>query len=404
MPLARAPQPFLPTLLAACALLATGAQAQTRDTLQLNASVARLTDSNLFRLSDSANPVALIGRSSAAENIGVTAVGLNITKAYSLQRLELDLKLVDYQYQNFDYLDFTARNYQAAWRWSLTPRFTGNLTTDRNQVLNSFTDFQNFSVRNQRTTTNTRFDGVYQIDGVWRALGGVARASQVDQQNIATESAFKANSADVGVRYNWASGSTLSYVLKQSSGNYLNRNLSSVALLDSSYSQTDHTVSARWAATDKTTASASVAHISRSHPNFPQRNYSGLNSSLSLRWTASAKTALTASWARELASAQTTTSNYTQTDRFSVGPVWQVGPKTVLRLRHDMAQRDYLGNPGLAVSPRQDTTRDTTLSFDWQPATSLTLSASVQSGTRTSSQPGLDYTANQANVSAQITY
>ena len=77
----------------------------------------------------------------------------------------------------------------------------------------------------------------------------------------------------------------------------------------------------------------------------------------------------------------------------------------MLRLRHEIALRDYLGSPTpLAATTRTDTTRDTTLSLDWQPSTNVTLSASLQDARRTSTVTGLDYQSTQTTVSARFAY
>lgn len=114
----------------------TPAWAQEEPTIRLSAAYARQTDSNLYRLSATSltNAQTLIGRADASEQIGITTLGVNFNKAYSLQRLELGLNLVDYSYQNFSNLSFTAQNYTAAWRWALTPRLTGNLTRERSET------------------------------------------------------------------------------------------------------------------------------------------------------------------------------------------------------------------------------------------------------------------------------
>ena len=372
------------------------AWAQVQDTFKFNAAYARQSDSNLFRLPAAAN---------AAEQVGITSLGFNFNKAYSLQRFELNLSLIDYQYQNFSYLSFAAQNYNAAWRWSLTPRLRGNFTTVRNETLNSFADFQGFNQRNQRTNTNTRFDAAYEIDGPWRLLGGVSQSAQTNEQVLLAEGDFRSNAADLGLRYVLGSGSSLSYALKTATGSYLNRVLSPVSLLDDGFDQIDNELRLHWIISGNSSADISAAHIKRSHPNFAQRDFSGLNAAINLNWNMTGKSALTAGFARELASYQTGSANYTQTDRFSIGPVWQVSPKAVVRLRYDVAQRAYLGPPtGGVVAQRSDTTHDTSLSFDWQPYRYLTLSASLQNAMRTSNQAGLDYASNVATFSAQFTY
>jgi exopolysaccharide biosynthesis operon protein EpsL len=381
------------------------AWAQEPPALTISGGYSVQTDSNLFRLPAGANTLALIGKSTGAETIGVTTLGLGFNTSYSLQRLELDLNLINYQYKNNDYLSFTAENYRAAWRWALTPRFTGTLSSDRQESLNSFSDSTNLTQRNLRTNTSTVFNAVYEIDGPWRLLGGFARTAQTNELAVLTESDFRANSANAGVRYVFASGSQVTYQLKTTSGSYLNRTPSPSSLLDDSYHQTDNTVSARWLLDGKTTADLSAAYIQRTHPNYSQRDYSGVNASASVNWAMTAKTSLNASWARELANYQTSTTNTTLTQRLTLAPAWQISTKVVARLSYECAQRDYQDSPGaLPSSTRSDTLRDTTLSIGWQPYRQTTFTAALGRSTRSSNQDGLDYDSDSATLSAQFSF
>lgn len=381
------------------------AWAQTEDTFTLNASYARQSDSNLFRLPSNANVNALIGKSSAAEEIAISSVGFNINKAYSLQRLELAANLVDNQYQNFSYLNFIAHNYNAAWRWSLTPHVTGNLTSERKETLNSFADFQGYTQSNQRTNTSTRFDAAYELYKTWSLLAGATQSSQTNQRAVLGNDDFKSTASDLGLRFAYASGSALSYSFKTTDGTYLNRTLPLTGLSDDGFRQIDHGVNLLWVISGKSQANLSATQVRRTHPHFAQLDFSGLTTSVNLNWNLSGKSALTAGWARELSSYQTSNTSYTQTDRFSVGPIWQISPKTSLRLRHEVAQLDFFGSPaGVLATQRSDTTRDTSLSFDWQPHKHLALSAALQNVSRASSLPGFDFDSRIATVSAQFTY
>ncbi len=402
----RHPRLHLPTLIAALLLaVAWPAQAQPADGFQVNAGLALQTDSNLFRLPSGADAQALLGRPDASDTIAMTSVGLRFHKPYSLQRIELDASLVDYRYSNFDYLSFTALNYQAAWRWSLTPRFTGSLTSERQQMLNSYADYAGYLLRNVRTTTATRFDAVYELDGAWRVLGGLAHSAEKNQQAILAEGAYSAAAAFVGVRRVFGTGSSLTYTLKSSDGTYLNRVLPSPGLYDDGFTQLDNDFRVHWVFPGKGVIDANLTPIRRTHPHYPTRDYDGVNAGLKLNWTLSGKLGVGGGWTRSLGSWQSAESNYVRTDRFSLGPVWQVSNKMVARLQYEWAQLDYLGSPGaLPPTLRADTTRDTALSFDWDPYRFLKLSAALRHATRASTLAGLDYSANIATLSAQFTY
>ena len=379
--------------------------AQDQDVFKLVAGYSLQTDSNLFRLPAGVDPTALIGRSSASEQIGVTSLGLKLNKLYSLQRFELNAGIEDYRYQNFNYLSFTAVNVGAAWRWSLTPRLRGNLTYDRRETPNSYLDYQGFRARNQNTDTQTRFDAGYDIDGAWRVLAGATRADQVNLLPVVALGDTSTASADLGLQYVFGSGSTLTYALKSSDGKFLNRALQQDTLLDDAYRQLDHEVRLSWLINGKSTADVSAAYIARTHPHFAQRDYSGFNTGVNVNWGLTGKSTLGASWVRELASYQTDSTNYSQTDRLSLAPVWQLSTKVALRARYELATRSFLGSPlGLPASGRRDTTHDASLSLDWQPYERVSLGASFLHSRRESNLPGLDYNSNIASVFAKFSY
>lgn len=390
-------------LLAVCAI--SPAWAQDDPGFKFKADYTLVSDNNLFRLPEGANVLALTGRSRASEQISVYGAGISYRGSHSLQRFELDLALRENRYQHFSYLNHTAGNYNAAWRWSLTPRTHGTLSHEHSEALNSFADYQNFGSSNKRTNTYTRFDATHELSGPWRLLGGLSQQRQTNQLALSTEGDYSARAADVGVRYIFSSGSSFIYSHKNTSASYLNRTLPSGGLLDDGYDQRDDELRAHWLITGKSTLDASASHTSRTHPHYPQRNYSGINVNTSLRWSFSGKAALVAGLQRELASYQSNSANYTQTDRLSLGPVWQFSPKTVLRLNLQFAQRDYLGTPtGAVANPRHDTLRDATLALEWKPYNALTISTALQDARRRSNQAGFDYKASLITVTAQYAY
>ncbi len=395
----------LPSLLAVLAAAPTAYADKDEDGLLLSAKYSLISDSNLFRLPGNADTTALIGRTSAAEQIGVTSLGFRARKNYSLQRLELDLNLVDYSYSNFGYLNFTSGSYGAAWRWSLTPYLRGNLTFDRKEVPNSFTDYQGFRLRNHSTDTNSRLDLTYGLGGPWQMLLGVARSDQVNLVPIVAEGDTSTGAADVGLQYVFASGNSVAYVLKNATGRFVNRPLQPELLLDDSYRQLDNEVRLRWGITGKSTVEANATYVVRSHPNFAQRDYRGLNTGATLNWNLTGKSSLQVRWLSELASYQTDAANYGQNDRLLVAPMWQLSPKMTLRGSYELGARKYLGSPtGQTVSQRSDTTRDIALSFDWQPYERIKLGAALQSSRRDSNLTGFDFVVNQTTFSAQLSY
>jgi len=379
--------------------------AQTARPIVFSASYALLTDSNLFRLPAAANTTQLIGRDSAAERIGVGQLGVNLEAQHSLQRFTLDARLVDYRYQNFSYLSFNARNYNAAWYWSVTPQVTGKLAADRAETLNSFTDYQGYTQRNLRVTTNNSASLDYAVAGPWHLLASLGQNRQDNEQALVAGSDYATHASSVGLRHAFASGSSVTYSYKNSNGSYLNRTVPNAGAYDSHYTQTEHDVRLRWLAGAGHSVDANLSAISRSHPNYPVRDFSGIASAASANLALSAKTSLRLAYAHELAAYQTSDANSTQADRFSLTGLWAIGPKLQLSLRTEWAQTDYLGSTGTAPpSQRRDTTRDYGLTVDWQPRQNFNLSAGLQSASRGATQANLDYSSTSTTVSAQYSF
>ena len=378
---------------------------QDQDVFKITAGYSLQADSNLFRLPAGVDSTALIGRAEASERIGVASFGLKLNKPYSLQRFELNAGVEDYSYQNFSYLSFTAVNVGAAWRWSLTPRLRGNFTLDRRETPSSYLDYQGFRQRNQNTETQRRFDAGYDIDGAWRVLSGVTQADQVNLLPVVALGDTRAASVNVGLQYLFGSGSTVTYAVKSADGKFLNRVLQPDSLLDDAYRQLDHEVRVSWVISGKSSADVRTAHIARTHPHFAQRDYSGFNTGIDLNWGLTGKSTLGASLDRELASYQTNRSNYSQTDRLSLAPVWQLSTKLAVRLRYELATRSFLGSPSALPSlGRSDTTRGASVSLDWKPYERVSLGASFLNIRRESNLPALDYNSNLATVFAKVSY
>jgi exopolysaccharide biosynthesis operon protein EpsL len=373
------------------------------DGLKLNAAYSLSHDSNLFRLSDSSDARLLTGRSSSAESIGIASVGLAWTKSYSLQKFDLSFNVVDYRYRNFDYLSFTANNYKADWLWSLTPRLRGLASSERTEVLNSFADFQGLNQRNTRVNLRTRVDGEFELDGVWRLLGGVSRSSQTNEAPVVAGDDTRTTAINGGTRYVFASGSSMSYLYSMAQGRYTKREIS--PLLDDRFKQQNHELRLNWLFSGKSSADVSAAYLERRHPHVPVRDFSGLVTRASLQWNWTDKTLLVADFNRELAAYQTNDSNYTQTHRFTLGPVWKITPKVTMRLRHDFSNVDYRGQPSnLPASQRTDKINESQVALDWRPARSLLLSGSLAHSRRSSNQNNLDFRSTQANLTAQLSY
>ena len=387
-------------------LFAQSARADADDTFNIVPSISVMHDDNLFRLSSGVDPQTVLGKSTKADDITVSSLAFKINKPYSLQRFELEASLVDYRYKNFSYLSYRSQPYKAAWRWSLTPRLHGNLTTDHTTSLNNFTDYTGYTRRNTHTNENTRFDGVADIGASWHLLGGLSRATITNSELTVGEGDSRVNRAEFGIRHTTPSGSALSVVTRSGRGNYINRSDPLPAtLIDNRFDDSENEVRVLWPITGKTSIDGRLAHFKRKHAHFAERDFDGAVGNINVNWQISAKSFLTVGVARELSSYQTNNTNYTSTDRLTVVPLWQISAKTALRGRYDYARRDYVGGSALGSSSnRSDTVRTAMIALEWQPYRTLSLNSSIQNEKRSSNQPGLDYASTVYSVAAQMTF
>jgi hypothetical protein len=77
-------------------------------------------------------------------------------------------------------------------------------------------------------------------------------------------------------------------------------------------------------------------------------------------------------------------------------------------LKYDVARIDYLGAPTpVPTALRQDMTHDTSLSVNWQPYQSLTVSASLKKSQRdanVTNLPDQNYDSHMATLAALVTF
>ena len=384
--------------LALAGVVTLDVQADELDTLQFRAGQTWQYDSNVFRLSDSINNQVVIGTPSRSDHFGVTTIGAKIDKSYGLQRFELDVNANRYNYRNFSRLDFTAVNYAAAWRWSVTPALYGNLTTDRQEYTDNTADVQNQGQLNRRTDRLTLLDAEYAIDGPWRVLGGVFERSSSNSQAFTFEGDSKIRGVEAGVRYVFASDSSFAYRLKQGRGEYPNRVLSPTFASD--FKDREHEFKLVWPITGKTTIQSRLSYFDRAHDGLAARDFSGFVGQLEATWMPTGKTTVNGGVARDLGDYQTNNISYFQGNRFFIAPTWKPTEKTAVKFRYDHGVRTYKGPlAGFIPINRRDTTDLSVLGFEWEVIRAVKVTTSVFTDRRKSNESGADYKSHGVNLS-----
>lgn len=382
------------------------AHADAQDSVTFSVGLGAVRDSNLFRQTNG---------NEQSDTLSTAAFTLGFNKAWGLQRIRANATLIDYSYQENDYLSYQARNYDAAWNWSFTPRLHGLLSLDQVEQQNSFVDYSASTPaqrKNVRRTENQRFSLEWEATGGWLALGGLSRITQTNSQSFLEQGSYELNNLEFGGRYVWPSGNYLQILRKKGEGEYKERRLIGFSevpapfnsQIDTGFRQDESEFKLYLPLTGKSTVNARVARQERRHEHFSDRDYAATVGRLEYIWQPSGKLSLNAALRRDIAAFQNFASSYYLTDGMSLQPAWQISARTALRFKYDWERRRYEGGIFPGLPERRDTLQVVRLSLEWMPAEWSSLSLALQQDRRNSNQDNWDYKANLLTLNAQFLF
>lgn len=389
-------------LLVACA--APGSVwAGPEDAVNFVAGTSVTYDDNLFRLA-SDRPVPVAGKTSRSDFIYTAFAGINIDKSYSLQRFQLDVTGTRYQYQEYDFLSFTAVDYRGAWLWSLTPRLTGTIYADRAELPSNFADLTTQNRRNVQINEVRRATVDWAAGGAWHLVGGLIQSRVNNTGGFTEVGNYVQDSVEAGVKYVTAADNSLTLVQRESRGEYSDRTLNNGTLLDDRYDQSETELRGQWRVTGHSTLDGRIGYLDREHKHYGQRDFSGAVGRLSYLWQPTGKLQFTLAAGRDLYSYQNATSSYYSYDYISLTPGWLISDKTTLRLRLDAGRRDFRGPVQPTAQTREDNVRSAQLNLSWRPLPTVDVGAQLTREQRSSNIDRLTYHDNLAGISVTLRF
>lgn len=378
-------------------LLSLTAYADDKDPFNVIAGVSRKHDNNLF----------LSPSSRRSDNITKAYAGIQLDKLYSMQRFKVNYTINTYRYQNNNRLNFNAHNYNAAWLWTLTPYLTGVLSADRQQQLNDFQDYRNFTlvnIKNVRVTQNQHFEADFSPHGIWHVLGGVTRSEVKNSQTFREQDDFSMNSLDEGLKYSFRSGSSITLMGHQRQGEYGRRDADVTFLSDTGFSEKEGEAKLDWLITGKSRINLRAAYVTREHDHFSQRDYSGAVGRFDYNWMPTGKLRLTLSGYSDLSSYWNNDSSYTRYNILSISPAYALSDKITIRASASISERKFIGEGIIPSSHRVDKGRSASIGIDWTPWRSVKIGGNIVRSSRNSNAPGLDYNDTTAEIDANLLF
>jgi exopolysaccharide biosynthesis operon protein EpsL len=336
-----------------------------------------------------------------SDNIGVLSVGIKVDREYSLQHFRADVEAATYRYSDLPHLDYSTLNYSAAWDWKVTPALHGVLSADRRQ----FRDITNVATGlnevGRRTERAELLEGIYDIDGAWRALAGVSRSSSTSTLAQDFDANPTVRSARVGGGYEWASGSSLFARFRRGDGEYKAPVLPAAS---AEFHENEADLQLKWILTGKTSLDARLGHLRRKHSQAPALDFSGPVGSATVNWAATGKTKVAAGLVRELTSSGLDIGGHVRSTRLFVAPVWSATALTAVNARYDRIERNWRDVPaGAQDSGREDVIESASVGVDWTPRRIVTLSALVRRERVKSPVPGASYRNSVVGLAVKVT-
>ncbi|HSV48251.1 MAG TPA: XrtB/PEP-CTERM-associated polysaccharide biosynthesis outer membrane protein EpsL [Ramlibacter sp.] len=373
----------LAALAACCA-----AQAQLPESVKLRGSVGVERDDNVLRSSTAPQ----------SDTIGVLGAGITFDKEYSLQRIRVVADWARYSHRNLDNLDYSTLNYLAAWNWSLTPRFRGVASAERQQY-RDVTDIGTPGLNRvaRHTDRTEKIEGIYEIDGAWRAMGALRNQASESSEAVSYDAGPHVRSVLAGVGYDFGAERNIYARVRQGEGDYSNANFSGGDFKERELDFTSH-----WRLTGKTVADGRIGFFKREHDNQPFRDFDGVAGEAAVTWDVTGKTSLRGGYQRQLtAYGLTTGGGHILTNRIYVQPVWRATEQISVNARWQHDDRNWKGVTGVD-SGREDTADYAALGVDWMPTRILTLSTGLRHERRKSNLVGFNYRANIVGLALKV--
>jgi hypothetical protein len=372
------------------------------------AQVGLLHDNNLFRLGRNANTRALLGTDHRYETIGRMGAGIrHETLVAGRQRLRFEGRGDQYAYHEHSMLNHFAYGLRGEWLWEFTNDLSGNLGYERRQRLVDLAQLQTAS-RDMVVEDHAFANAAYRLGPNVRLRGALDGAKA--RRSDTSRDSFGSNSTSVigGVDYVTPLGNALGLEARHTRANFpvpeiINGTTLGTRLVDNEYTEKELSVVATVPAGAQLTGTGRVGRTTRTHKQFPERNFSGTTWRAGVDWTPLQKTGFEFAIYREPRSIIDIGASYVIVSGATFGPRWAPTEKLVAYAFLVRERQQFAGDPRvilLGTPQRDETVRTLRLGVGYEIKRFLEASAGWEHGIRTSNILNRDYDFNalMANV------
>ena len=366
-----------------------------------------LHDSNVARLSSSANVNTTLGGSSRADTI--TRLGAGIRGEQRIagrQSIRFEARGDQYWYDRYSTFNNFAYGLLGEWRWELGNQLSGTVGFTRRRQLIDLAEVQGLT-SDQVIDQHAYATGAYQFGANWRVRGGLDRAT-VKRGNAAFSGTT--NTGTAGIDYVTPIGNAVGVEVRRSTGNFAAPQVASdvgaVAFptaVNNEFKETEVAAVTTYTFGPQWRLGGRLGRTKREHVFLNQRDFSGTTYRATLDWLPGNKTILGFAAYREARPIIDAAASYSLVRGVQFGPSWAPTVKLVFSARLITERRTYLGDPAvplLGVPQRDETLRGVRLGAGWEIQRGTEFTVGIDHGVRTSNiiLRDYNYTAVMANL------
>jgi exopolysaccharide biosynthesis operon protein EpsL len=363
-------------------------------------------DSNTFRLSDSVNPLTVLGSPEKSDTLRRGGIGLKADLPQSRQRFLIDLSAELNDYSRFDVLDHTAYRAIGTWKWRAGPNWSGDVGYGRRRFLASLAEIQ-APIKDLITEDRAFGTSNFMVTPRWR-LRGEADYTRWDHGE-STREALDARiwSATGGIDYVTPQDNSIGAQIKYSDGEYPNREVVPGGTVDNQFEEYEVSLVLRYGVTGKSTLYGRAGYTNRWHEQVTERNFDGFTGRVDYDWFVGPKTLLGLSAWREIRSTEDLSASYVVSTGWAAGPGWAPTSKLLVQARYIREDLEFRGDPGFVLSgtpPREDTFRGLQLYGGYAPRRNIRLSIGLKVGDRESNVVTREYDYHAISANAKVQF
>lgn len=388
---------------------ATEALALLGDRIELFAAESVTHDDNVFRLSGSVDPVAVLGSSSKGDTFHTTEYGLKLDLPFSLQRFEAGITRRHTRHDRFEALDLSGYENRAIWHWQWGSWASGRLGHTRSRTLASFSSVQAGGAQsitpNFLTTRRSFASAAYRASARWQVGGELERMEQANSATQRQANDITLDSQGLTLSYTTPPGNVAGLSLRFAQGDLPNPLLVGGNPIENSYRQRSVAAFTEWHLSELSLVKAQFGRVWREHRQLPQRDFDGPTFNLSYEWRPSALLHFTVAARQDISPNEEINIGFVRARGIELRAIWQPSEMLGFGARIERSTRRYLGDPVAAAGAapqRADRLHAMGVMASWRPTRSVTVNLAWQRESRTANVAVGDYRFNAVNLGLRI--